>query len=466
MSRLTLPHPRSAPGGIDKLFGRYVLSSMVTMFLQSAYSLVDGLFVSNFVGDTALAAINVSWPIIAVITAIGTGVGCGGAVIMSTQQGAGHRAVSNRVRGNVLLALLASGLVCTAAALALLEPLLRLMGAEGELLGYALTYGRIMLAGGVIQVLSCGLTPLLRNDGHAVTAMSIMIGGLFVNLCLDFTCIGILRGGVAGAAIASVSAQLFTVAACLAVLLRDRDNPLRPSQLRPHARLWPKIFRNALSPFGISLTPSLLILYHNIACLQTGSELAVSAYALISSTVGSYRILLIGVADGIQPLASYANGAGDWGALRRIRNKGIGTAFAVSIALFAFTMATAGFYPALYGYTGEAAALGVHAVRLTAWQLIFTGLVRVTNSFFFAVGKTRYALFMIYFDPLVLTPLTILALPRLLGLDGIWLTAVLTQFLLNLAAVWMFWRYSRTLPREAPAAGAAEPQPERSRALS
>ena len=186
--------------------------------------------------------------------------------------------------------------------------------------------------------------------------------------------------------------------------------------------------------------------------LSVALPLAVSAYALITATVGSYRILLIGVADGIQPLASYANGAGDWNTLRRLRNKGIGTAVAVSAALFAFTMATAGFYPALYGYSGQAAELSVHAVRVTAWQLLFTGLVRVTNGFFFAVGKTRYALFMIYFDPLVLTPAALLVLPRLLGLEGIWLTAVVTQLLLNFAAGWMFWRYSRALARKAPAA--------------
>ena len=87
MSRVTLPHQRSAPDGIDRLFGRYVLSSMVTMFLQSAYSLVDGLFVSNFVGGTALAAINVTWPIIAVITAVGAGVGAGVGTGVSTGQG-------------------------------------------------------------------------------------------------------------------------------------------------------------------------------------------------------------------------------------------------------------------------------------------------------------------------------------------------------------------------------------------
>ena len=431
----------------DQNFGKYVLSSMVTMFLQSAYSIVDGLFVSNLINDTALSAINVTWPIIAVITAIGTGIGCGGAVIMSTQQGAGHREESNRVRGNIILALTAAGLLCTAVSLALLEPLLRLMGARDELLGYAIAYGRIMLAGGTVQVLSCGLTPLLRNDNRAVTAMAIMVGGLFVNLGLDFAFMAVFRWGIEGAAAASLCAQLFTVVSCLFVLVGKRDGPLRLDQLRPQGIYWPRIFLNAVSPFGISLTPSLLILYHNVACMNSGSDLAVNSYALITSTVGSYRILLIGVADGIQPLASYANGARDLDGLRRIRSKAILTAVSASALLFLFTLATAQFYPGLYGYTGQAATLGLHAVLLTSAQLIFTGLVRVTNSFFYAVGKLPYSLFMIYFDPLVMTPLALLILPRLFGLDGIWLTAVVTQLLLNVKAVWMFLRHSQELRR-------------------
>ena len=135
---------------------------------------------------------------------------------------------------------------------------------------------------------------------------------------------------------------------------------------------WKKIFKTAVSPFGISLTPSLLILYHNVACLKFGGDLAVNAYALISSTVGSYRVLLIGVAEGIQPLASYAYGAHDFHAIRKIRNKAVITAMGVSFFLFIFTIATTRFYPAIYGYEGEAAELGYHAVMVTAAQLIFT----------------------------------------------------------------------------------------------
>ena len=423
------------------------MASMITMFLQSAYSMIDGLFVSNLIGDTALSAVNVAWPVIAVVTAIGTGVGCSGAVMMSTKQGEGKNEESNIVRANVILALLASSIVVTILFLVLLTPLLKLMGAEGELLRLSQIYGRVMLTGGVLQILSCGLTPLLRNDNRAVSAMMIMVGGLFVNLGLDFVFMYVFHMGIGGAAGASLCAQLFTTLCCLIILGTKKTDPIRFSQFKIRKECWKKIFKTAVSPFGISLTPSLLILYHNVACLKFGGDLAVNAYALISSTVGSYRVLLIGVAEGIQPLASYAYGAHDFHAIRKIRNKAVITAMSVSFFLFIFTIATARFYPAIYGYEGEAAELGYHAVMVTAAQLIFTGLVRVTNSFFYSVGKDKYSLFMIYFDPLIMTPLTIVILPRILGLDGIWITAVVTQFILNIVAFGMFASHERQMKR-------------------
>ena len=423
------------------------MASMITMFLQSAYSMIDGLFVSNLIGDTALSAVNVAWPVIAVVTAIGTGVGCSGAVMMSTKQGEGKNEESNIVRANVILALLASSIVVTILFLVLLTPLLKLMGAEGELLRLSQIYGRVMLTGGVLQILSCGLTPLLRNDNRAVSAMMIMVGGLFANLGLDFVFMYVFHMGIGGAAGASLCAQLFTTLCCLMILCTKKTDPIRLSQFIIRKEYWKKIFKTAVSPFGISLTPSLLILYHNVACLKFGGDLAVNAYALISSTVGSYRVLLIGVAEGIQPLASYAYGAHDFHAIRKIRNKAVITAIGVSFFLFIFIIATARFYPAIYGYEGEAAELGYHAVMVTAAQLIFTGLVRVTNSFFYSVGKDKYSLFMIYFDPLIMTPLTIVIFPRILGLDGIWITAVVTQFILNIVAFGMFASHERQMKR-------------------
>lgn len=125
----------STPAGSAPVsFRTSVASSMITMLLQSAYSVVDGLFVSNLVGDTALAAVNVAWPIIAVITAAGTGIGAGGASYMSIKQGEQKLEESNRVRANTILALFAAGAVITVCFLLFLTPLLKLMGASGNLL--------------------------------------------------------------------------------------------------------------------------------------------------------------------------------------------------------------------------------------------------------------------------------------------------------------------------------------------
>ena len=222
------------------------MASMITMFLQSAYSMIDGLFVSNLIGDTALSAVNVAWPIIAVVTAIGTGVGCGGAVMMSTKQGEGKNEESNIVRANVILALLASSIVVTILFLILLTPLLKLMGAEGELLRLSQIYGRVMLTGGVLQILSCGLTPLLRNDNRAVSAMMIMVGGLFANLGLDFVFMYVFHMGIGGAAGASLCAQLFTTVCCLMILCTKKTDPIRLSQFMIRKEYWKKIFKTAV----------------------------------------------------------------------------------------------------------------------------------------------------------------------------------------------------------------------------
>ena len=436
-------------------FAKSVSSSMITMLLQSAYSMVDGLFVSNMVDSDALAAINIAWPIIAVITALGTGIGAGGASLMGIKQGEGKWKESEEIKHNIITCLILGGVTISLIMFPLLNWMLTMMGASGNLLDEANTYARIMVACGTMQMLSCGLTPILRNENKQVKAMNIMIIGLCINLTMNFTLLYFFKLGIAGAAIASVCSQLFTVVCCV----RNLKIRFRMKDFKPNWRICGNILRVGISPFGISLTPSLLIFYHNVACLRVG-DLAVSAYALISSTIGSYRVLLIGVAEGMQPLTSKAYGAarninssieeriGAYGEIKKLRNKAIITAVAISVGLFLFTIATAGFYSPMYGYTGEVARESYYAVMITAAQLIFTGIVRVANSFFYSVGKNKYSLIMIYFDPLIMTPICLILLSHFWGATGIWLNAVITQAVLNVIAFFMFRRHDRQMNAE------------------
>lgn len=430
---------------IDKQFFKYVLASMITMFLQGVYGIVDGLFVSNRIGYSGLSAINVVWPLLAFITATGTGIGCGGSVIMSTMQGAGKPKESKEARMHVLLLLGVGSLIITVLFYAVLPHFLSAMGTEGITQEYAMTYGKIMILGSVLQIFSTGLTPLLRNDNHTVLAMNIMVTGMLCNLVLNYVFLYQLSWGIRGSATASLISQGLTVVVCTISLLKGNGKKIKRKELFPDKNLVLKILKTGISPFGISLTPSLILMYHNIQCIRYGADIGIGIFSLITSTIGSYRILLIGIADGIQPLASYAKGAGDYKAMRKIRNKGIITAIVASLCLFLFTIITARFYAKIFGYTGEMAEKSAKAILLSATQLLFTGLVRVSNSFFYAVGKNKYSLFLIYFDPLCMTPLLIIVLPIVFGLTGIWVEMTISQMVLNVVAFFMYYKQEKEI---------------------
>ncbi len=432
----------------EKKFFTYVFTSMVTMLITTLYSLVDSLFISNLVGDKGLAAVYVVWPILAVIVAIGTGIGCGGAVIMSTRQGEGKPEESDIARANILIVLIVLSGFITLISSFLLPSLLRMMGAEGELYNYAMEYGRIMIYGCSIQMFAAGLTPILRNDNKVVSAMSIMVVGMICNVILDYLLIYVLKMGIKGAAIATLSSQMITVISCVVTLLRNKVRPIHFSQFKVKPALISKMLRIGISPFGISLTPSLLILYNNVQCIKYGGDVGIAIYSLISATIGAYRMILIGVAEGVQPLASVSAGARDYDSMMRIRNKGIFTAVAVSVFLFLFTVATAKYYPAIFGVSKEVKEQSYWPLMISATQLVFTGLVRISNSYFYAVGKNKYSLFMIYFDPLLLTPLLLLILPRLYGMNGIWISTTISQCFLNIAAVFMYMRHHQEMKRK------------------
>lgn len=430
---------------VEKKFLRYVMTSMVTMFLQGLYSIVDGLFVSNMVGGSGLSAINVVWPVIAVIVAIGTGIGAGGSALMSMKQGEGNPEESNTIRANVMILLALVGIAITILFNLCLPPALRIMGAEGDIYHYGMQFGTVLVLGSVVVIFATGLPPMLRNDNRVVSSMVIMISGLLCNTLLDCLFLYVFGLGVRGAALASLVSQCLTVAACLTVMITNRKNPLKLKQFTPQIRWMKKIIGAGISPFGISLTPSLLIMYNNVACIHYGGNVGIAIYSLISSTIGSYRLLLIGVADGIQPLASFVKGAQDYKTMKRIRNRGIRTAVGLSVFLFIFTVLTARYYGNLFGYSKDIIKVALVPILIESTQLIFTGLVRVSNSFFFAVGKHKYSLFMIYFDPLFMTPLLLLTLPRIFGMNGVWISTTISQVILNVIAVYMYRKHNREI---------------------
>jgi putative MATE family efflux protein len=410
---------------------------MLTMLLQGLYIIVDGFFVGQAIGDRGLAAINIAWPITAIILALGTGIGMGGAVNMSLEQGKGNKKDSNIARGNTIILLLIASIILTIIFWLNYEKILSLLGATGEVHVEAARYTKFIIIGCIFQVFATGLTPLLRNSKKTIEAMIIMIVGLVTNIILDAVFIMILNKGMEGAAIATIIAQGVTTLLCIIIFIKDKDNKIEFKEFILVKGEVKKILRTGLSPFGLSLSPSIIIVFNNFQCLKYGGDIAVAAYSVIAYVIGTGQLLLSGVGEGIQPLISFCSGGKLFESMKIIKRKAIIFILALSFIILFAMILFRDIIPLIFGSSPEATEIMSSGLVITSLALPCIALVKLASSYFYAVGESTYSSIIIYGDPILITPILILILPRLFKLEGVWITLPLAQIMMSISILFM-----------------------------
>ena len=428
-------------------FWRYALPSMFSQLLNSFFIIVDGFFVGQNLGDAGLAAINVAWPLVAVIQAASLAIGTGGAVRLATALGRGEEEEALRVRGNTLVLLgLAAALL--GGGLYLGYPyLLPLMGANAELYPLAAEYCRVVCVLAACQVATTGMLPLVRGSGRAVAAMWVMVLGLLGNIGLDWLFIHQFQWGLAGAAFATALAQGLCAAAAAPVLLCHRGRPVRAAQFRIQWGRVRGILHYGISPFGLSLSTSVILLITNLRALRYGGTRGVAVYAVLSYVLGSVIPLVSGVGDGIQPLLSYARGAGDQHALAGLRRKGLGLALGAAVVCSAVCFALRATLPLVFGASPAATAEGAAAMWTLAAAYPFMAVLRFYCSYFCAVGEPKASSILAYGEPLAAQPVFLFTLPLLWGLEGVWIAYPAAVAVMAAAALWMLSRHLALRPQ-------------------
>lgn len=420
---------------LKRQFFRYALPSMLSQLLNSCFIIVDGFFIGRNLGDVGLAAINVAWPITALIQAVSLGLGLGGAVRLSTALGRGDKDEAALARGNALTALFAAGAVMSVGLWLACPVILPLIGAKAELYAPALEYSRMICALALGQTVNTGTLPLLRGSHKTIQAMSFTIVGLLSNIFLDWLFIQKLRCGLSGAAMATGLAQILCTVLALPTLLADRQLPVCRAQFVPRWRMVRGIAQYGVSPFGLSISTSVILLITNLQALRWGGTRGVAVYAVLSYVLGAVIPLVSGVGDGVQPLLSQAKGAGQWGQLAQLRRWGLG--FAVGVALVCSVFTWIGRYqlPLVFGASAQATAEGASAMWTLCIGYPFMAVVRFCSSYFCAVGEPVFSGILAYGEPLGTQPLALLTLPLALGLTGVWVAWPVAVALAALAAL-------------------------------
>lgn len=405
------------------------IPTVFSLLMSGLYGVMDGLFVGRAVGDTGLAAINIAWPIAAVITAVGIGIGSGGSVLYSNSNGKGEQERGEVVYHQTITLLFAAAMVLLIVLGLTYPAILSALGAKGDVYQKAVEYIQIIIFGAVFQVMGTGFIPMLRNRNLAFQAMVSMAAGMGVNGVLNYLLLFVVKIGIRGAAVGTIAAQ-FVVLVISSYLIYGRQK-VHLKVVWQHKMIG-EILKIGISAFGLSLAPSIVLLFTNLQCLKYGGDAAVACYAVISYIVFPVQSMLMGIGDGTQPLMSFYSGAKKMEELRFVKKIASIAVVGMGAVFFVIVILVSKYIPDVFGMQMDSQAYFGTGMAVSAVSFLFTGLAKFHISYLNATLQVKKAMQLIYGETIGVAPFLIFLLPYVFKINGIWLSLPGTQLIMLL----------------------------------
>lgn len=427
-----------------KLFLSYIIPSMVGMLIVGSYSIVDTVFIGQSAGEIGLASVAVTWPLVMPFGAVGDMLGTGAAIIISQSRGRGDLSKARLTLGNMLCFQLIFSLGMMLLMNTYLTEALVLFGAKPELMDGAIHYSRILIYGNLACMLMMAVSAVIRNDGRPVLSMWLTIGGLLLNILLDYVFIFPLGGGIIGAAYATVVAQAMIAVVGL-LYFATPYTQLRYRWLMFHLRLKTlgEVLLSGIPSLGNQLSIIAMLFFHNFQSLKYGGIEGLAAYTFIGAIESLGSLLMTGLSLGVQPLVAYLYGGKRFQRQNVIGNMGYVTAFGLGIILMLVSFAGHNVFPTWFNLSGSTAELAAHGLILSSTAFVLLGVVRVAGYYYQATGKVWDSSLLIYGDAFFALPLCLFTLPLWLGLDGVWLAMPCSRVILFGFVCWLWFGKKR-----------------------
>ena len=398
------------------------LPGVLMMLVESIYSVVDGLFVSNFVGTTAFAALNVIWPAIMLIGAIGLMVGTGGSALVSMTMGQGDRDRANSLFSMLVRFVLVTSIVFSVPLYVLMEPISRVLGAEGEMLRQCVIYGRICAVGlpGFMLQMAFQSLYMTAEKPQLGTIMSVV--SAVINMTLDALFIVGFKWGLAGAAAAtSIASMVGGFFPLWYFHSRRNGSALRLVPAAFEHRPIVKACSNGLSEYVGNISFNILAISYNLQLLRLMGENGVAAYSVLLYYSYIFAAIFFGYNITLTPVIGFHYGAANRGELRSLRRHSLILVLALGCIITVASELSAGPAARLFvGYDPELTALTVKAIRISMISFVLVGVNLFTSAWFTGLGNGKISAASALIRNLVLELGFVFLLPALFGPDGIW----------------------------------------------
>lgn len=436
---------------IGRLLWQYALPAIVAMLASSLYNMVDSIFIGQGVGPIAISGLAITFPFMNLTGAFGAAIGVGSSTYLSLKLGQKDYRTAERILGNTLMLNVYVGVALSVVCLLMLDPILRFFGASDATLPYARQYMVIILAGNVVTHTYLGLNAVLRAASKPRQAMNATIFTVVFNTILDpiFIYPWGLGLGISGAAYATILAQI--LALCYqARLLGDKRQLIHFS--RGTYKLQSQIIKNIIaigvSPFAMNVCSCIIVIFINNQLVSYGGDLAVGAYGISNKILFVFTMFVLGLNQGMQPIAGYNFGAQRFDRLMRVVKLTMLSATAVVTVGWCFAM----FPPQLCVrlFTTDATLIGIaaNALRISGCMFPIVGYQMVTTNFFQCIGKVKVSIFLSLSRQLIFLLPMLWLLPHFFQLNGVWFSMPTSDLLASVVTAWVMVRYMRMFKRQ------------------
>ena len=407
---------------------RFTWPSILMMVFTSIYGVVDGFFVSNFVGKTPFAAVNFIMPFLMVVGALGFMFGTGGSALIAKTLGLGDRNRASEVFSLLVWATIVSGAIVSALSIAFLEPIARFLGAEGEMLSDCVVYGRIILTALPFLMLQYAFSSLAVTAELPNLGLIFTIAAGLVNMACDALFMVVFRWGIVGAALATALGQILGGIIPLVYFIRKNPSPFRLSKPRWDPKALGSVCINGSSELMSNISMSLVGMLYNAQLLRYAGENGVAAYGTIMYVNFIFISIFIGYVTGTAPVISYHYGAANLPELKGLLGKSVVLVGLASGAMFATAEFLAEPLSRIFvSYDPALLDLTVHAFRLYSYSFFFAGFAIFGSAFFTALNDGLTSALISFLRTLLFQSAAVMLMPLVWDLDGIWLSIVAAE---------------------------------------
>ena len=410
-----------------KLF-RFTVPTVLMMVFTSIYGVVDGFFVSNFAGKTPFAAINLIMPFVMVIGGMGFMIGTGGTALVSKVLGEGDRKKANEFFTMMIIFVLILAAVVSALGIAFIRPVAKFLGADEQMMGYCVVYGRIVIGfSAAFMLQNVFQSFLIAAEKPKLGLITILAAGC-TNMVLDALFVGVFKWGVAGAAVATGISECVGGFIPLIYFIMPNKSLLRVVKTKLDIKAILQACGNGSSELMSNISSSVVGMLYNIQLGRLAGENGIAAYGVLMYVQFVFIAIFIGYSIGVAPIIGYNYGAQNYAELKSMRKKSMLIMGVLGVILSAVAFCFAKPLAKIFvSYDAELLALTVRAFKIYAIHFLLCGFNIFASSFFTALNNGGVSAAISFLRTLVFQSAAVIIMPIMFGVNGIWWAVVVAE---------------------------------------